>query len=130
MLRMMFINYSPLTVTFQVTTTGSAGSFQLLTTTNADRPEGPMTRQPADQPWDLVIGPGEISGILSDTEPENIDPMDAISEVTIIRVSDLMKTNLVTRDPWPTPPPAPSAFDKISDFEKRYKNFLLAARLE
>lgn len=121
LLRVAFVNQSNDTpVTLHIVTQDTIESCELLATTSAILPEQSpgSTHEPGG--FDLEVPPGAILGFVTKNPVQITNPSSSI--VTTVYANG--------KDPWPEPPPPPPpSFASVSDFETRYKNFLMVGGL-
>ncbi len=115
--RYMFINYSNQTITVSMTTYENVGVFEMQTT--GDVEELVETRYlggGSSSTWNLHVPAGGIwgFGVYNGTSYTNPDS----NNLTIVTATG--------KNPWPPPPPPPSLFERVTDFEDRYEDFLMA----
>lgn len=116
-LRVAFVNHSRDTpVTVHVVTQDTVESCELLASTPAELPEQSPGAKHEPGGFDLVVPPGGICGFVTKNLVTITNPSSSI--VTAVYANG--------KDPWPDPPPPPPPpFASVSDFETRYKNFLM-----
>lgn len=119
LLRVAFANTSSnISVTIHIKTQDAVECYELLTTTPATQPEQNPGTVHAPGAWDLVVPPGKIFGFVTEYPVDIANPNSAV--VSTIHADG--------KDPWPQPPPA-LVYPGLSDFDTRYKNFLMAGSL-
>jgi len=121
LLRVAFVNHSKDTpVTLHIVTQDTIESCELLTTTSATIPEQSPGAVHEPGGFDLEVPPGCILGFVTKNTVQITNPSSSI--VTAVYANG--------KDPWPEPPPPPPPpFASVSDFETRYKNFLMVGGL-
>jgi hypothetical protein len=120
LLRVAFVNCSKDTsVTVHIVTQDTVEASELLTTTPATLPEqNPGIAHPPGG-WDLVVPPGAIIGFITKKPVQITNPNSAV-------VSTVYANG---KDPWPQPPPPSTLAATVSDFDTRYRYFLMGGGL-